>query len=548
MVRCKKPCSRRTIQGRNEEETMTERWKILGPMQSGYEEILTSGAMAFVADLHQRFAPRVEELLARRGRRQAELDAGSNPEFLAETRHIRDADWKVTAVPPDLQDRRVEITGPTERKMVINALNSGARVFMADCEDSLSPTWDNVIGGQINLRDAVNRSISFTSPEGKQYALAEQTATLLVRPRGWHLYEKHITVDGKQVPGAFVDFGLYLYHNAAELGKRGTGPYFYLPKLEGHLEARLWADVLRHAEQTLAIPSQSIKVTVLIETILAAFEMDEILYELRDYIVGLNCGRWDYIFSFIKRFRNRPDCVLPDRHEVGMTRHFLRSYSQLLIKTCHRRGAFAMGGMAAQIPIKGDEKANEDALRKVRLDKEREAGDGHDGTWVAHPGLVPVAMEVFDKHMPQPNQLGKLREDVHIQALDLLKVPSGQITEAGLRNNINVGIQYLAAWLGGNGCVPINNLMEDAATAEISRAQIWQWIRHPAGTLQDGRRVDFSLFRKLLQEELDSIRHDTGEAAFARGHFSEAADLFREITESDEFVEFITLPAYARLA
>jgi len=527
---------------------MTEKWKILGPMQDGFHEILTPGAMDFVADLHTRFAPRVAELLARRARRQRELDSGSTPDFLPETRHIRDSDWKVTDVPADLQDRRVEITGPTERKMVINALNSGARVFMADCEDSLSPTWDNVVGGQINLRDAANRSISFTSQEGKEYALAERTATLLVRPRGWHLYEKHITVEGKQVPGAFVDFGLYLYHNAAELSKRGTGPYFYLPKLEGHLEARLWADVLRHSEQSLGITPQTIKVTVLIETILAAFEMDEILYELRDYIIGLNCGRWDYIFSFIKRFRNRPDFVFPDRHEVGMTRHFLRSYSQLLIKTCHRRGAFAMGGMAAQIPIKGDEKANEDALRKVRLDKEREAGDGHDGTWVAHPGLVPVAMEVFDKHMPQANQLDTLREDVHIQASDLLKVPSGQITEAGLRNNINVGIQYLAAWLGGNGCVPINNLMEDAATAEISRAQIWQWIRHPAGTLQDGRRVDLPLFQALLAEELDAIRGEVGEQAFDSGNFKEAAELFREITESDEFVEFITLPAYARLA
>ncbi|MCW8846222.1 MAG: malate synthase A [Gammaproteobacteria bacterium] len=527
---------------------MAKGWKILGEKGAGFDEILTAGAMDFLTDLHRKFSPRVAELLAAREARQAALDKGENPDFLPDTLSIREGDWKVTNIPADLQDRRVEITGPTDRKMIINALNSGAKVFMADCEDSLSQTWDNVVVGQINLRDAARRNIDFTSPEGKTYRLKDKTATLIVRPRGWHLYEKHITVDGEQIPGAFVDFGLYLYHNAKELLQRGTGPYFYLPKLEGHLEARLWADVLSHAEKTLELGPSVIKVTVLIETILAAFEMDEILYELRRYIVGLNCGRWDYIFSFIKRFRNRPDFVMPDRHEVGMTRHFLRSYSLLLIKTCHRRGAFAMGGMAAQIPIKNDPVANAEAIAKVVADKEREAGNGHDGTWVAHPGLVPVAMEVFDKHMPQPNQLDKLRLDVEITAADLLKVPSGKITEAGLRNNISVGVQYLASWLGGNGCVPINNLMEDAATAEISRAQLWQWIKHPRGVLDDGRRVTAALFETLLTQELAAIRQEVGQAAYAAGNFAPAAEIFREITESKEFVEFITLPAYARLA
>ncbi len=527
---------------------MAEGLRILGAQGTGFDEVLTPGALDFITDLHRRFAPRVEELLKARVARQAELDAGKSPDFLPETRAIREADWRVTSVPADLQDRRVEITGPTDRKMIINALNSGAKVFMADCEDSLSQTWENVVEGQLNLRDAADRSIAFTSPEGKHYALKDKTATLIVRPRGWHLYEKHITVDGEQVPGAFIDFGLYLFHNAAKLLERGTGPYFYLPKLENHLEARLWAEVFNYSEQALGLPAHVIKVTVLIETILAAFEMDEILYELREYIVGLNCGRWDYIFSFIKRFRNRPDFVMPDRHEVGMTRHFLNSYSLLLIKTCHRRGAFAMGGMAAQIPIKNDPEANQDALNKVLADKEREAGNGHDGTWVAHPGLVPVAMEVFDRLMPQANQLDKLREDVNVTAADLLKVPAGKITETGLRNNISVGIQYLASWLGGNGCVPINNLMEDAATAEISRAQIWQWIRHPGGVLEDGRRVTIELFNQLLTEELEVIRQNAGQEAFDAGHFVQAAEVFREITESEEFVEFITLPAYARLA
>jgi malate synthase len=520
--------------------------EIRGEMRPGYESILTPEALEFVVDLTRRFSDRVSTLLAARSSRQREIDAGVLPDFLPSTRNVRESEWRVTAIPADLQDRRVEITGPTERKMVINALNSGAKVFMADCEDSLTPTWDNVVQGQINLRDAVERRISFTNPDGKQYKLNPTIATLLVRPRGWHLYEKHILVDGKQVPGAFVDFGLYLFHNHAGLQARGTGPYFYLPKLESHVEARLWADVFRHAEQTLGIAPQSIKVTVLIETILAAFEMEEVLFELKDYIVGLNCGRWDYIFSFIKKFSRRPDFVLPDRHQVTMSTHFLRSYSRLVIKTCHRRGAFAMGGMAPQIPIKNDPKANEEALGKVRADKEREAGDGHDGTWVAHPGLVPIAMEVFDRLMPTPNQLAKIPE-VQVSAKDLLTVPQGTITEAGLRNNVSVSIQYMAAWLGGLGCVPINNLMEDAATAEISRAQIWQWIKHPAGKLDDGRKVTADLFRQITREEIAKLRTSVGEQAFANGHYERAAELIDKITTGPDFETFITLPAYREI-
>jgi malate synthase len=521
--------------------------EIRGPLQSGYETILTPEAMEFVADLTRRFGDRVQASLAARAERQRELDTGKLPDFLPHTKQIRESDWRVTTIPADLQDRRVEITGPTDRKMVINALNSGAKVFMADCEDSLTPTWDNVVQGQGNLRDAVNRTISFSNPDGKQYRLNPQIATLLVRPRGWHLYEKHVYVDGKQAPGAFVDFGLYLFHNHAALKARGTGPYFYLPKLENHLEARLWADVLRHSEDKLRIAPQSIKVTVLIETILAAFEVDEILYELKDYIVGLNCGRWDYIFSFIKKFSRRPDFVLPDRQQVTMTTHFLRSYSKLVIKTCHRRGAFAMGGMAPQIPIKNDPKANEEALAKVRADKEREAGDGHDGTWVAHPGLVPIAMEIFDRLMPTPNQLHKTLADVEVSAKDLLAIPQGTITEAGLRSNVSVSVQYMAAWLNGLGCVPINNLMEDAATAEISRAQIWQWIRHPGGKLDDGRKVTAELFRTITREELNKLKAQVGDQAYASSKYEHAAELIDKITTAPDFETFITLPAYQEI-
>jgi malate synthase len=529
------------------DRTMPAGLEIRGAMQPGYETVLTPAALAFIADLTRRFGARVAELLAARATLQKRLDDGLLPDFLPETADVRKAQWRVTNIPSDLQDRRVEITGPTDRKMVINALNSGAKVFMADCEDSLTPTWDNVVQGQINLRDAVNREISFENPDGRQYRLNPQIATLLVRPRGWHLYEKHMLLDGKPIPGAFVDFGLYLFHNHAALKARGTGPYFYLPKLENHREARLWADVLKHSEATLGIAPQTIKVTVLIETILAAFEMDEILYELKDHIVGLNCGRWDYIFSFIKKFSRRPDFVLPDRQQVTMTTHFLRSYSKLLIKTCHRRGAFAMGGMAPQIPIKNDQKANDEALGKVRADKEREAGDGHDGTWVAHPGLVPIAMEVFNRLMPTPNQLHKTLADVEITGRDLLQIPQGTITEAGLRNNVSVSIQYIAAWLGGLGCVPINNLMEDAATAEISRAQIWQWIKHPAGKLDDGRKVTVELFRKIMREELDKLAAAVGAKAYAAGNYERAATLIDSITTAPDFGTFITLPAYQEI-
>jgi malate synthase len=513
--------------------------EIRGATKPAHSQILTGPALEFIAELTKRFGAQVTQLLQARETRQQRIDAGEMPDFLPETRSIRESQWQVAKIPEDLWDRRVEITGPTDRKMIINALNSGAKVFMADCEDSLSPTWDNVVNGQINLRDAVRRTIELVSDEGKVYRLNRQTAVLMVRPRGWHLFEKHIAYEGQPVPGAFVDFGLYLFHNAQELLKRGTGPYFYLPKLESHHEARLWAQIFKFSEEYLAVAPGSIKCTVLIETILAAFEMDEILWELKDHIVALNCGRWDYIFSFIKKFARRPDFVLPDRHEVTMTTHFLRSYSLLCIKTCHRRGAFAMGGMAAQIPIKNDPAANEQALAKVRADKEREASDGHDGTWVAHPGLVPIAREIFDRLMQSPNQIHRQRKDV-ITAKDLLTLPQGEITEAGLRNNVSVSLQYMAAWLDGNGCVPINNLMEDAATAEISRAQIWQWIHHPGGVLNDGRKVTPELFRALLKEEVERLQG-------SRKSFESAARLLEEITLAPEFSTFLTLNAYQRL-
>jgi malate synthase len=516
-------------------------------MPPGFDSILTREALEFVGALARRFTPRVHQLLEARERRQHEIDGGKLPDFLAETRHIRESDWRVGPIPADLLDRRVEITGPTDRKMVINALNSGAKVFMADFEDSLTPTWDNLIGGQINLRDAINGTIGFRSPEGKQYRLNPQVAVLMMRPRGWHLFEKHIMVDGEQVPGAFVDFGLYAFHNSKSLLAKGTGPYFYLPKMESHLEARLWSDVFTHAETLLGLKRGTFKATVLIETILAAFEMDEILHELKDHIVGLNCGRWDYIFSFIKKFARRPDYVLPDRQQVTMTTHFLRSYSQLLIKTCHRRGAFAMGGMAAQIPIRNDAQANEAALAKVRADKEREAGDGHDGTWVAHPGLVPVAREIFDRHMPGPNQLERLREDVHVTAADLLRVPEGTITQSGLAANVNIGLQYLAAWLAGLGCVPINNLMEDAATAEISRAQLWQWVHHPTTLHGDGRRIIMPLVREVLAGEVERLRAKRGEVPYEVAHLDVAARLLDRLVAEPRFAPFLTLLAYREI-
>lgn len=511
---------------------------------SHQQSVLTGESLAFIGDLVERFGPQVEALLQAREQRQRQLDSGEKPDFLATTRAIREGEWQIRGVPPDLLDRRVEITGPTDRKMIINALNSGAKVFMADCEDSLAPTWENVVAGQANLRDAIARKIDFVSPEGKAYRLSDQPAVLIVRPRGWHLQEKHLHYSGKAIPGALVDFGLYLWHNHAELKARGTGPYFYLPKMESHREARLWAEVFTYSEQRLGIEPYSIKCTVLIETILAAFEMDEILYELRDYIVGLNCGRWDYIFSFIKKFAKQPEFLLPERRLVTMTTHFMRSYSLLCIRTCHRRGAFAMGGMAAQIPIKNDPVANEAALAKVRADKEREAGDGHDGTWVAHPALVPIAMEVFDRLMPQANQLNRRREDVEVKAEDLLTVPQGAITEEGLRENVSVSLQYMAAWLTGNGCVPINNLMEDAATAEISRAQIWQWIRHPQGVLQDGRKVTAQLFRDELRAEQRRLHEQLGDDAYLAGQFDAAAELLDAITTAENFADFLTLSAY----
>ncbi|HKD06643.1 MAG TPA: malate synthase A [Bryobacteraceae bacterium] len=506
-------------------------------------EILSPEAQAFLVDLHRKFNARRIGLLERRAARQQEIDEGILPDFLPETAHVRQSDWTVAPIPDDLKDRRTEITGPTDRKMVINALNSGASMFMADFEDANSPTSRNVIEGQRNLMDAIRRVISFEGPEGKQYRLNEKTAVLLVRPRGWHLVEKHFLVDGEPISGGLFDFGLYFFHNAAELIRRGSGPYFYLPKLESHLEARLWNDVFDFAQRHVGIRYGTIRATVLIETILAAFEMHEILWELRDHSAGLNCGRWDYIFSFIKKFRNRSGFTLPNRAQVTMTVHFLASYVDLLIQTCHRRGIHAMGGMAAQIPIKNDPEANNAALEKVRLDKLREVKAGHDGTWVAHPGLVDVAKRVFDEHMTGPNQISVKREDVRVTAKDLLAIPPGTITEDGLRLNVDVGIQYLEAWLRGNGAVPIYNLMEDAATAEISRAQVWQWAKHGA-KLDDGRPVTPDLVKSVIAEELEKMRARVGTDRFEKGKYHAAADLFGKMMLSGDFNEFLTLPAY----
>jgi len=512
-------------------------------LQTADSEILTPAAQAFLTELHRKFNDRRLALLERRVVRQQEIDEGALPDFLPETREIRESAWTVAPIPADLKDRRTEITGPTDRKMVINALNSGASMFMADFEDANSPTGRNLIEGQRNLRDAIRREISFTGPEGKQYKLNEKTAVLLVRPRGWHLVEKHFHVDGEPISGGLFDFGLYFFHNAKELVSRGSGPYFYLPKLESHLEARLWNDVFEFAQDHLGVPQGTIRATVLIETILAAFEMHEILYELRNHSAGLNCGRWDYIFSFIKKFRNRPDFMLPNRAQVTMTTHFLASYVDLLIQTCHKRNIHAMGGMAAQIPIKNDPAANDIALEKVRQDKLREVKAGHDGTWVAHPGLVGTAKIVFDEYMPQANQIDRKREDVHVTAKDLLAIPQGTITEEGLRLNVDVGIQYLEAWLRGNGAVPIYNLMEDAATAEISRAQVWQWAKHGA-KLEDGRPVTPELVKETIAGELAKMRDRAGAERFAKGKYQLAADLFEKMMLSGEFNDFLTLPAY----
>ena len=518
--------------------------EIRGTMAPGYECILTPQAQAFLANLSRQFDPRRRELLARREQRQARLDAGALPDFDPDTRDIRGGDWRADPIPADLADRRVEITGPVDRKMIINALNSGARVFMADFEDSSSPTWDNMISGQVNLRDAVARTIDFTAPNGKAYRLDERTAVLMVRPRGLHLPEKHLRVDGEAVGGSLVDFALYLFHNARRLLDQGTGPYFYIPKLEHADEARWWNEVIETAEDLLGLQRGTVKVTVLIETLGAGFQMDEIIHALRRHIVGLNCGRWDYIFSYIKALKSHPDRVLPDRAQVTMGVAFLKAYSLLLIRTCHRRGIHAMGGMAAQIPVKDDDEANQQALDKVRADKEREAGNGHDGTWVAHPGLVGLAMEVFDHHMPRPNQIDRARDDVQITRDDLLEVPAGTITEAGLRGNLRVAIRYLASWLSAQGCVPIDNLMEDAATAEISRAQVWQWIRHERGRFDDGRDIDLKLALHLLDDELNRLHRELNDQVFAAGRYRDAAGLLRELIENDEFVPFLTLPAY----
>jgi malate synthase len=513
---------------------------ITGAIEPGFEKVLTGEAIAFLARLHRKFNARREELLAARVARQKRLDAGERPDFLKETAAIREKDWTVATLPWDLLDRRVEITGPVDRKMIINALNCGANVFMADFEDASTPSWTNMVEGQANLMDAVRRQIDFTDPKsGKAYRLNEKTAVLFVRPRGWHLDERHVLVDGKPMSGALFDFGLYFFHNAHELLARHTGAYFYLPKMESHLEARLWNDVSNDAQDALGVPRKWIKATVLIETLVATFEMDEILWELRDHSAGLNCGRWDYIFSFIKKFAEQDWAVMPDRATVGMTSHFLRSYSQLLIKTCHRREVHAMGGMAAQIPIKNDPVANAESMARVHADKKREAGDGHDGTWVAHPGLVPIARAQFDAVMTGLNQIERKREDVTIAAADLIAVPTGPKTEAGLRQNIAVGIGYIEAWLRGQGCVPLFNLMEDAATAEISRAQVWQWLRHKQ-SLDDGRAITRELVRGIVREETDKARTPGG-------RHDDAARLMLELVEQERFAEFLTLPAYDRL-
>ncbi|MDQ3935322.1 MAG: malate synthase A [Actinomycetota bacterium] len=521
---------------------------VRGPVEGRFAEVLTDEALAFVAGLHERFDERRRELLDHRAGRVARFNGGTLPDFLTETREVREADWQVAPPPPDLQDRRVEITGPTDRKMVINALNSGARGFMADFEDANSPTWSNMIGGHLNLTDAIERTIEHEA-DGRTYELADETATLLVRPRGWHLTDRHLLVGGEPVSGSLMDFGLHLFHNARRLLERGSGPYFYLPKIESHLEARLWNDVFVEAQERLGLDRGTIRATVLIETVPAAFEMEEILYELREHSAGLNAGRWDYIFSMIKCFRDRPEFLLPDRAQVTMTVPFMRAYTLLLVRTCHRRGAHAMGGMSAVIPSRRNPELNEKAYAAVRADKQREAGDGFDGTWVAHPDSVPVATEQFDEVLGErPNQVDRARDDVLVASSDLLDASSagGEITEGGLRGDVNVGIQYISSWLRGNGAAAINNLMEDAATAEIARSQVWQWIRH--GAEADGERITPELVRRIESEELEKIREQVGDDFFhTQGRPDESRELFEDVALSDEFVDFLTLPAYERL-
>ncbi len=520
--------------------TATQNVEIVGPSTPAVQEVLTDAALTFVADLHRKFNARRVELLAKRIERQAAIDAGQLPDFLPETADIRAGEWQVAPAPADINDRRVEITGPTERKMMINALNSGAKIFMADFEDALSPTWDNVIDGQINCSDSIRRTIEFQNPDGRVYKLNDEIATLLIRPRGWHLTEKHVLVDGEEISASLFDAGLYLFRNAKELLARGSGPYFYLPKLESHLEARLWNEVFTYAQEQLGVPHGSARATVLIETILGAFEMEEILYELRDHMAGLNAGRWDYIFSTIKKMRNQSDMILPDRSDVTMTAPFMRAYTELMIHTCHKRGAHAIGGMAAFIPNRRDPEVTENALAKVREDKTRESNDGCDGTWVAHPDLVPVAMECFNRVLGnRPNQKDKLREDVHVEGKDLINVGAsgGQVTEGGVRLNVSVALQYINAWLSGNGAAAINNLMEDAATAEISRSQIWQWIRHGA-KLDDGRPVTRELYMQIRDEELHKLGGPGAE------HYEESAELLDKLILTDDFIDFLTLIAY----
>ena len=521
--------------------------EIKAPVSPEFAQILTPEALALVAKLHRAFEPRRQELLQRRVARQAEIDAGKMPDFLPETKDIREGSWTISPVPKDLRCRRVEITGPVERKMIINALNSGADSYMTDFEDSNTPNWTNQIQGQINLMDAIRRRIDFEQG-GKQYKLAEKVATLVVRPRGWHLSEKHVTVDGQRVSGGIFDFGLFMFHNAKELIARGSGPYFYLPKMESHLEARLWNDIFCMTQDELGIPRGTIKATVLVETILAPFEMDETLHELREHSAGLNAGRWDYIFSCIKKFKKNTGFCLADRIRINMTVPFMRAYALLLLKTCHKRNAPAIGGMSALIPIKNDPEGNEKAMAGIRGDKKRDATDGYDGGWVAHPGLVPVAMEEFVAVLgDRPNQIDKKRDDVSVAPADLLNFqPEQPITEQGLRHNISVGIQYLGSWLAGNGCVPIFNLMEDAATAEISRSQVWQWIRSPKGKLEDGRKVTKELVRELIPQEMEKIKALVGDAAFS-ATYVQAAKIFEEMSTSEDFAEFLTLPLYEKL-
>ena len=530
------------------QDTLLAGLEIHANISPAFAEILTPAALTFLVSLSRKFESTRQTLLAKRDARQKEFDAGVLPDFLPDTKNIREGQWVVASVPADIQDRRVEITGPTDRKMVINALNCGANTFMADFEDANCPTWHNMIDGQINLRDANARTISLEQ-NGKSYKINDKPAVLFPRPRGWHLDEKHVTLDGKSISGAIFDFALYFFHNVKTLLARGSGVYLYLPKIESHLEARLWNDVFVMAQAELGVPQGSIKGTVLIETIVAVFEMDEILYELREHSAGLNIGRWDYIFSAIKKFRLNKNFCLADRAQVNMLAPFMRAYALTLIKTCHKRQAFAMGGMAAQIPIKNDPAANDAAFEKVRLDKVREVTDGCDGTWVAHPGLVAVAKAVFDEHMPTPNQIYKQRDDIHYTASDLLDFrPEAPITEAGVRNNIQVGIQYLGSWLGGNGCVPIFNLMEDAATAEISRSQVWQWIRSSKGVLDDGRKVSKEIVKMLIADELTKTPGIAGQAAYAAGKYVEGASMFEELVMDDNYEEFLTLPAYRAIA